>query len=145
MDQALTYGNQRWEISRQVQRRVEEVLAAHDMGVVLRLALRTDCRGHAAEASLGQASDEGLCSICSATHTPSSLSEGMNGRAEEAERWLQIALEGGWLRTHLQLSHVAFDTGREEAVVDHLKLYFAWCVEGRVASARGTCKCGART
>ena len=59
---------------------------------VLHLALSADRRGHATEASPGQASDAG---VCGAPHTPSSLSEVMNGRAEEAKRWLRIALEGG--------------------------------------------------
>jgi hypothetical protein len=86
---------------------------------------------HAAEASLGQASD--------APHNPSSLSEGIKGRAEEAERWLRIALEGGLLYAHLQLSHLAFDMGREEEALAHLKLYLAWCVE----RAHGRCEgCG---
>jgi len=63
----------------------------------------------------------------------------MNGRAEEAERWLRIALEGGLLCTHLQLAHVDFDMEREEEALAHLKLYLAWCVEG----ARGQCEgCG---
>ena len=63
----------------------------------------------------------------------------MNGRAEEAKRWLRIALEDGWLFTHLQLSRLDFDTGREEEALAHLKLYLAWCVEG----ARGKCEgCG---
>jgi hypothetical protein len=84
--------------------------------------------GHAAEASHGQAS-----------HTSSSLSECMNDRVEEARKWMQIALEGGLLSTHLQLSHLAFDTGREEESLAHLKLYLAWRVEG----ARGRCEgCG---
>ena len=60
-------------------------------------------------------------------------------RAEEAERWLRIALEGGLLCTHLQLARLDFDTGREEEALAHLKLYLAWCVEG----ARGKCEgCG---
>jgi hypothetical protein len=103
------------------------------MGTLLRLALRADRRGHAAEASLGQASDEG---VCGAPHTPSSLSEVMNGRSEEAERSLRIALEGGLLFAHLQLARLDFDTGREEEALAHLKLYLAWCVEG----ARGKCE-----
>jgi len=135
-DQALTYGNQRHKISRELQLRDEELQAAHDMGTVLRLALSADRRGHATEASPGQASDAG---VCGAPHTPSSLSEGMICRAEEAERWLRIALEGGLLCTHLQLARLDFDTGREEEALAHLKLYLAWCVEG----ARGKCEgCG---
>ena len=60
-------------------------------------------------------------------------------RAEAAERWLRIALEGGLPRTHLQLSRLDFDTGREEEALAHLKLYLAWCVKG----ARGVCEgCG---
>jgi hypothetical protein len=133
LDQALTYGNQSYEISREVQLRNEEVLAAYAMGTVLVIALRADRRGHAAEASLGQASDEG---VCGASHTPSSLSEGMNGRAEEAERWLHIALERGWLQTHLQLSRLYVDTGREEEALTHLQFYLLWCVE----RARGICE-----
>ena len=135
-DQALTYGNQRYQISRELQLRNEELKAAHDIGTVLRLALSADRRGHATEASPGQASDAG---VCGAPHTPSSLSEGMICRAEEAERWLRIALEGGLPRTHLQLARLDFDTGREEEALAHLKLYLAWCVEG----ARGKCEgCG---
>ena len=88
-DQALTYGNQRYQISKDLQLRNEELKAAHDMGTVLRLALRADRHGHATEASPGQASDAG---VCGAPHTPSSLSEGMNGRAKEAERWLRASL-----------------------------------------------------
>jgi hypothetical protein len=106
-EQALTYCNQCYEISREVQLRNAVLAAAHNMGTVLRLTLRGDRRRHAAaEASLVQASDEGLCG---APHTPSSLLQDMNGRAEEAERWLRIALKGGLLGVHLQLAHVAFD------------------------------------
>ena len=111
-----------------------EVASAHDIGAVLRFALRANRPGHAAaEASLGQASDEG---VCGAPLTPSSLSEDMNGGAEKAETWLRIDLESGRLSEHPQPFRLAFDTGREEKALAHLKLYFAWFVNW----ARGRCE-----
>ena len=125
--QALAYLNQSYQISRELQLRGDEIRSALFLGSALGLAVSADCRGHATEASLGQASP----------HTPSSLSEGMKDRVEEARKWLQIALEGGVQDAHLQLAHVAFDTGQEEEALGHLMRYLAWCVEKGRNACRG--------
>ena len=57
-------------------------------------------------------------------------------QVEEARKWLQIALEGGVQDAHLQLAHVAFDTGQEEEALGHLMRYLAW----RVEQGRNACR-----
>ena len=126
LHQAATYCNQNYEISRELQLRCEELSASLDMGIVLRLTLRADRRG---QASLGQAS--------TAPHTLSSLPECMEGRIQEADRWLRIALEGGKQNARLQLSYLAFDSGLEEEALAHLKLYLAKCVKQGRDECRG--------
>jgi hypothetical protein len=44
----------------------------------------------------------------------------MNDRAEEAGKWLKIALDGGLPAVQLQWSYLALDAGQEEEALAHL-------------------------
>jgi hypothetical protein len=96
------------------------------MCTVLRGALCADRRGNAAESSLGQAS-----------HAPSFLSECMNDRVKEARKWPQIALDGGFSNSHMQLVYLDFDAGQEEEAFAHPKIYLQTCVRTASRMCRG--------
>jgi tetratricopeptide (TPR) repeat protein len=129
-DQAVAYCNKRYEIDRELQVKALEVRAALQTGAVLCLAVRNHVRGHSAE---------GTPFPAPAPKSLSSLSESTKERAQEAGKWLQIALDAGREQAHLQLAHLAFDTGQEEAALSHLRRYLTWCVK----NGRDTCRgCG---
>ena len=46
----------------------------------------------------------------------------------EAEKWLQTALDLGRTAARLHLAHLVFDTGPEDTALAHLQDYLSWCV-----------------
>jgi hypothetical protein len=64
------------------------------------------------------------------------LSESTQEKAQEAGKWLQIALDGG-RPVHLHLAHLAYDTGQEEAALGHLRRYLTLCVKNIGNVCRG--------
>ena len=62
-----------------------------------------------------------------------------DGRLDEAERWLQTALDGGERLARLQLAYVAYHSRREDEAVGHLTEYLSMLVD----TGRGQCRgCG---
>ena len=53
----------------------------------------------------------------------------------EAEKWLQIALDGGFTGAGLHLAHLDFDLGQEDTAIAHLQDYLSSHLE------RGRTRC----
>ena len=52
----------------------------------------------------------------------------LDDRLDEAEKWLQTAVESGVRSALLQLSYVSYHTGREDDAIGHLEKYLGMLV-----------------
>ena len=101
--------------------------AAWEVGTAFWLAVRHDRRAGCGDGCLNEA----------ALQSAASSSACMDDRLEEAERWLQIGLDGGERSARLQLSYVAYHSGREEQAVGHLTEYLSCLVDAGRFRCRG--------
>ena len=84
--------------------------AAWEVGTALWLAVRHDRRAGCTDGCLHEA----------APQSAASASTCLDDRLEEAEKWLQTALDGGVRSALLQVSYVAYHSGREDEAIGHL-------------------------
>jgi len=113
---AISYFTETYNMAKELKLWNEQAEAALGMGVALRLEVRANVRGRAADAS-------------ELPRSYSSASACGDDGAREAQKWLQTALDGGIRRASLHLAHLAFDAGQEETALAHLKDYLSWHVE----------------
>jgi len=59
----------------------------------------------------------------------SSASACLDDRVREAAKWLQAVFDGGRPFANLQLAHLAFGAGQEDAALAHLKEHLSWRVQ----------------
>jgi tetratricopeptide (TPR) repeat protein len=57
-------------------------------------------------------------------------------KLEEAQYWIFIAMQGGFLDVQLQLAHIAFEEGEQDQALEHFTKYLISCSE----SARTLCR-----